>query len=122
MPPRRWHGQRHHERNRAHRRAPHDLEVAAAALLMPQALSIIGVAYSGVDRVRALSIYGMTLGVVAQQRRLSRRGGAPLLEPGLFSTFLRCARRGYAHAFELGVAQLVLLGLVVAAVTRVLPK
>jgi hypothetical protein len=29
---------------------------------------------------------------------------------------------GYAHAFELGVGQLALLGVVVAAVTRVLPR
>jgi MFS family permease len=37
----------------------------AAAMLMPQVLSIIGVAYSGAERVRALSTYGMVLGVAA---------------------------------------------------------
>jgi EmrB/QacA subfamily drug resistance transporter len=38
---------------------------AAAALLSPQVLSIIGLAYTGPDRVRALSIYGIVLGVAA---------------------------------------------------------
>jgi EmrB/QacA subfamily drug resistance transporter len=37
----------------------------AAALLSPQVLSIIGVAYSGPDRVRALSVYGIVLGLAA---------------------------------------------------------
>jgi hypothetical protein len=34
-----------------------------AALLSPQVLSIIGVAYTGPDRVRALSVYGIVLGL-----------------------------------------------------------
>jgi EmrB/QacA subfamily drug resistance transporter len=37
----------------------------AAALLSPQVLSIIGVAYAGPDRVRALSVYGIVLGLAA---------------------------------------------------------
>jgi MFS family permease len=37
----------------------------AAALLSPQVLSIIGVAYDGPDRVRAISIYGIVLGLAA---------------------------------------------------------
>src|SRR5689334_8221207 len=37
----------------------------AAALLSPQVLSIIGVAYAGTDRVRALSVYGIVLGLAA---------------------------------------------------------
>jgi EmrB/QacA subfamily drug resistance transporter len=37
----------------------------AAALLSPQVLAIIGVAYRGPDRVRALSIYGIVLGLGA---------------------------------------------------------
>ncbi len=37
----------------------------AAALLSPQVLSIIGVAYEGADRVRAISIYGIVLGLAA---------------------------------------------------------
>jgi EmrB/QacA subfamily drug resistance transporter len=38
---------------------------AAAALLTPQVLAIMGVVYSGADRVRALSVYGITLGLAA---------------------------------------------------------
>jgi EmrB/QacA subfamily drug resistance transporter len=37
----------------------------AAALLSPQVLSIVGVAYTGQDRVRALSVYGIVLGLAA---------------------------------------------------------
>jgi EmrB/QacA subfamily drug resistance transporter len=37
----------------------------AAALLSPQVLSIIGVVYTGQDRVRAISIYGIVLGLAA---------------------------------------------------------
>src|SRR3954469_9074626 len=38
---------------------------AAAALMMPNILSIIGVAYAGAERVRALSVYGMVMGLAA---------------------------------------------------------
>jgi EmrB/QacA subfamily drug resistance transporter len=37
----------------------------AGALLMPNVLSIIGVAYTGPDRLRALSIYGIAMGLAA---------------------------------------------------------
>lgn len=37
----------------------------AGALLMPNVLSIIGVVYTGADRARALSIYGLVLGLAA---------------------------------------------------------
>ena len=37
----------------------------AGAVVMPQVLAIIGVAYRGEDYVRALSIYGMVLGLAA---------------------------------------------------------
>ena len=37
----------------------------AAAVLMPQVLSIIGVTYRGPDYVRALSVYGVVLGLAA---------------------------------------------------------
>src|SRR3954453_15241724 len=37
----------------------------AAALMSPQVLSIIGVAYQGPDRVRAMSAYGLVLGLAA---------------------------------------------------------
>ena len=38
---------------------------AAAAMLMPNVLSIIGVTYDGPDRVRALGAYGLVMGVAA---------------------------------------------------------
>jgi EmrB/QacA subfamily drug resistance transporter len=46
----------------------------AAALLMPQALAIIGVVYAGARRVQAFSIYGMALGLAAVSGQLI--GGA----------------------------------------------
>jgi EmrB/QacA subfamily drug resistance transporter len=46
----------------------------AAALLMPQALAIIGVIYDGARRVQAFSIYGMALGLAAVSGQLI--GGA----------------------------------------------
>src|SRR4051794_2631342 len=41
------------------------MQGVAGAVVMPQVLAIIGVAYRGPDYVRALSIYGMVLGVAA---------------------------------------------------------
>ena len=41
------------------------LQGAGAALLMPNVLAIINVAYDGPDRVRALSAYGMVMGLAA---------------------------------------------------------
>jgi MFS family permease len=52
----------------------------AAALLMPQVLAIIGVAYEGRDRARAITAYAMTLGVAAVAGQLV--GGA-LIEADL---------------------------------------
>src|SRR5215831_505665 len=46
----------------------------AAALLMPQALAILGVVYEGARRVQAFSIYGMALGLAAVSGQLI--GGA----------------------------------------------
>jgi EmrB/QacA subfamily drug resistance transporter len=46
----------------------------AAALLMPQALAILGVIYEGARRVQAFSIYGMALGLAAVSGQLI--GGA----------------------------------------------
>lgn len=37
----------------------------AAAIISPSVLAIIGVLYTGADRVRAISVYGMTLGLAA---------------------------------------------------------
>lgn len=42
----------------------------AAALLMPNVLSLIGVLYAGVDRARALAAYGMTMGLAAVSGQL----------------------------------------------------
>jgi EmrB/QacA subfamily drug resistance transporter len=41
------------------------LQGAAAALLMPNVLSLIGVLYTGPDRAKALSAYGMVMGLAA---------------------------------------------------------
>jgi len=37
----------------------------AGAVVMPQVLSILGVTYTGPDHVRALSAYGVALGLAA---------------------------------------------------------
>ena len=42
----------------------------AAALVMPQTLAIIGVVYTGAQRVRALSAYGLALGLAAVSGQL----------------------------------------------------
>ena len=41
------------------------LQGGAAAILMPLVLSLIGVLYTGTDRAKALSAYGMTMGLAA---------------------------------------------------------
>src|SRR3954470_5144734 len=41
------------------------IQGVAAAMLSPQVLAILGVVYRGPDRVRALSIYGLVLGLAA---------------------------------------------------------
>src|SRR3954453_20036204 len=41
------------------------LQGAAAAILMPNVLSIIGVAYEGADRARALTAYSLVMGLAA---------------------------------------------------------
>ena len=50
------------------------LQGAAAALISPSVLAIIGVVYTGPDRVRAISIYGMVMGLAAAAAQLL--GGA----------------------------------------------
>lgn len=42
----------------------------ASALLMPQVLAILGVAYTGADRMKALTAYAMTLGIAAVSGQL----------------------------------------------------
>jgi EmrB/QacA subfamily drug resistance transporter len=46
------------------------IQGVAGALLMPNVLSIITVLYSGQDRLRALSAYGMTMGIAAVSGQL----------------------------------------------------
>jgi EmrB/QacA subfamily drug resistance transporter len=41
------------------------LQGAGGALLMPNVLAIINVSYAGADRARALSFYGLTMGIAA---------------------------------------------------------
>jgi EmrB/QacA subfamily drug resistance transporter len=50
------------------------LQGVAAALVMPNVLSIIGVLYAGPDRLRALSVYGTVMGLAAVSGQLI--GGA----------------------------------------------
>jgi EmrB/QacA subfamily drug resistance transporter len=56
------------------------LQGVAAALLTPSVLSIIGVLYSGPDRVRALSAYGTSMGFAAAGGQLIG-GGLIALDP-----------------------------------------
>jgi MFS family permease len=42
----------------------------ASALLLPQVLAILGVAYDGADRLKALTAYAMTLGIAAVSGQL----------------------------------------------------
>jgi EmrB/QacA subfamily drug resistance transporter len=46
------------------------IQGCAGALLMPNVLSLIGVLYDGADRARALSAYGMTMGLAAVSGQL----------------------------------------------------
>jgi EmrB/QacA subfamily drug resistance transporter len=50
------------------------LQGAAAAILMPNILSIIGTTYDGADRARALTAYGLVMGLAAASGQLI--GGA----------------------------------------------
>jgi EmrB/QacA subfamily drug resistance transporter len=57
------------------------LQGVAAALISPNVLAIIGVAYQGPERVRALTVYGMVMGFAAAGAQLI--GGA-LVQADLF--------------------------------------
>jgi hypothetical protein len=48
----------------------------AAAMISPSALSILGVIYTGQDRVRAISVYGMTLGLAAAGAAIGAGAGS----------------------------------------------
>src|SRR6476646_358405 len=62
------------------------LQGAAAAILMPNVLSIIGVAYTGADRARALTAYGLVMGLAAAGGQLI--GGLLIQADGWRSCFL----------------------------------
>jgi EmrB/QacA subfamily drug resistance transporter len=59
------------------------LQGVAAALLTPSVLSIIGVLYAGPDRLRALSLYSMTMGLAAAGGQLIGGGLIALNPAGL---------------------------------------
>jgi EmrB/QacA subfamily drug resistance transporter len=81
----------------------------AAALLMPQVLAILGVAYEGEDRTRAFTAYALTLGIAAVAGQLV--GGA-LIEADI-------AGLGWRSCFLVNVP----VGLVALALTpRLVPE
>ncbi len=82
---------------------------AAASLLMPNVLSIIGVAYTGEDRPKALSAYAMVMGVAAV--------GGQLIGGGLVQANI--AGLGWRSCFLINVP----IGLVALALTpRLVPE
>ncbi len=81
----------------------------AAALLMPNAMAIIGVVYTGPDRVRALSAYGMAAGLAAVGGQLL---GGVLVQANI-------AGLGWRSCFLINVP----IGLVALALTpRLVPE
>jgi EmrB/QacA subfamily drug resistance transporter len=78
------------------------LQGVGAALLTPNVLSLIGVLYSGPDRVRALSVYGTVMGLAAVGGQLI--GGALIaLDPAGLSW-----RTCFLINLPIGIAALVL--------------
>jgi EmrB/QacA subfamily drug resistance transporter len=75
---------------------------AASALLMPQVLAIIGVAYDGEDRTRAITAYAMTLGVASVGGQLI---GGVLIQANLFGLDWRSC---FLVNVPIGIAALVL--------------
>jgi MFS family permease len=75
---------------------------AAAALLMPNVLSIIGVLYAGADRVRALSVYGTVMGLAAVGGQLI--GGALIAADPAGLSWRSC----FLINLPIGIAALVL--------------
>lgn len=79
----------------------------ASALLMPQVLAILGVAYTGPDRIKALTAYTMTLGIAAVGGQLV--GGALIqLDPAGLDW-----RACFLVNVPIGLAALALVGRVV---------
>ncbi|HEY6625262.1 MAG TPA: MFS transporter [Acidimicrobiales bacterium] len=76
----------------------------AAALISPNVLAIIGVAYPGPSRVRAITIYGMVMGVAAAGGQLL---GGILIQADLFGW-------GWRTVFLINIP----IGLVALALTR----
>jgi MFS family permease len=110
-----------------------------AALMAPNILSILGVVYSGPARVRAISIYGMVMGLAATSGQLI---GGVLIRSDLaglgwraifwinvplgVAALLACPRlvpesRANGRAFERSVLQMGALLLAVGALTRLMP-
>jgi EmrB/QacA subfamily drug resistance transporter len=82
---------------------------AAGALLMPNILSIIGITYTGEDRVKALSVYGMVMGLAAVSGQLI---GGVLVQANI-------AGLGWRTCFLINVP----IGLVALAMTpRIVPE
>jgi EmrB/QacA subfamily drug resistance transporter len=80
----------------------------AGAVVMPQVLAIIGVTYRGPDYVRAVSIYGVALGLAAV--------GGQLIGGALVETDI--AGLGWRSCFLINVP----LGLAALAFTRLVPE
>jgi EmrB/QacA subfamily drug resistance transporter len=84
------------------------LQGCAGALLMPNVLSLIGVLYDGVDRARALSAYGMTMGLAAVSGQLI---GGILVQADI-------AGLGWRSCFLINVP----IGVCALIATRVIPE
>jgi EmrB/QacA subfamily drug resistance transporter len=78
------------------------LQGGGAALLTPNVLSIIGVLYSGADRIRALSVYGSVMGLAAVGGQLI--GGALIAADPAGLTWRSC----FLINLPIGIAALVL--------------
>ncbi len=75
----------------------------AAALMSPQVLAIIGVVFTGEDRVKAMSIYGLVLGLAAVGGQLI---GGVLISADLFGLGWRAC---FLINLPIGIAALALL-------------
>jgi len=79
----------------------------AGAVVMPQVLAIVGVSYKGADYVRAVSIYGVVLGLAAV--------GVAVTGVIYFGA------SGAGQAFELALIQLAVVAAGIVAASRLLP-
>jgi MFS family permease len=90
----------------------------AAALLMPQALAVLGVIYEDARRIQAFSIYGMALGALSTMQQVGNALGVAIT--GVI--FYGAIKHSLPHAFELSLAELAAVSLAVAACSRLLPR